>query len=59
MGSLPVLYAAVADIPGDTFVGLMRGTPVLIKSSKTAQDNAIAKRLLIVSEQLTGVSWPL
>jgi NAD(P)-dependent dehydrogenase (short-subunit alcohol dehydrogenase family) len=64
MGSLPVLYAAIADIPGNTFVGPkdffhMRGTPVLIKSSKTAQDNALAKRLWTVSEQLTGVLFPL
>jgi NAD(P)-dependent dehydrogenase (short-subunit alcohol dehydrogenase family) len=64
MGSLPVLYAAVADVPGNTFVGPkdlfhMRGAPVVIKSSKAAQDEALAKRLWTVSEKLTGVSCPL
>jgi NAD(P)-dependent dehydrogenase (short-subunit alcohol dehydrogenase family) len=64
MGSLPVLYAAVADIPGNSFVGPkdffhMRGAPELIKSTKAAQNEELAKRLWIVSEQLTGVQFAL
>jgi NAD(P)-dependent dehydrogenase (short-subunit alcohol dehydrogenase family) len=63
-GALPVLYAAVADIPGNSFVGPeyllhMRGPPVLIKSSKVAQDADLAQRLWIVSEKLTGVQFAL
>jgi NAD(P)-dependent dehydrogenase (short-subunit alcohol dehydrogenase family) len=63
-GALPVLYAAVADIPGDSFAGPshfmhMRGAPELISRSSTAQDAELARRLWTVSEQLTGVAWPL
>jgi NAD(P)-dependent dehydrogenase (short-subunit alcohol dehydrogenase family) len=63
-GALPLLYAAVADIPGDSFAGPshlmhMRGAPELIKRSATAQDTEIARRLWTVSEQLTGVTWPV
>lgn len=62
IGALSVLYAAVADIPGNSFVGPkhfmhMRGAPELIKSSKTAQNEELAKRLWTVSEQLTGVRF--
>ena len=63
-GALPVLYAAVAEVPGDSFAGPsrllhMRGAPELIKRSSTAQDRALAARLWTVSEQLTGVRFPL
>jgi hypothetical protein len=63
-GALPVLYAAVADIPGNSFVGPkyllhMRGALVLIKSSTVAQNADLARRLWIVSEQLTGVQFAL
>jgi NAD(P)-dependent dehydrogenase (short-subunit alcohol dehydrogenase family) len=59
-GALPVLYAAVADIPGDSFAGPshlahMRGAPELIGRSPAAQDPDLARRLWDVSEQLTGV----
>jgi NAD(P)-dependent dehydrogenase (short-subunit alcohol dehydrogenase family) len=59
-GALPVLYAAVADLPGDSFTGPkhlmhMRGGAELIAQSRTAQDPELAKRLWTVSEQLTGV----
>ncbi|MGH3155038.1 MAG: oxidoreductase [Streptosporangiaceae bacterium] len=62
-GALPVLYAAVADIPGNSFAGPshvahMRGAPELIPRSRTAQDAELARRLWTVSEQLTGVAWP-
>jgi NAD(P)-dependent dehydrogenase (short-subunit alcohol dehydrogenase family) len=59
-GALPVLYAAVADLPGDSFTGPehlmhMRGGAELIAKSRTAQDPALAQRLWTVSEELTGV----
>lgn len=63
-GSLPVLYAATGDIPGDSFTGPehfmhMRGGAELISRSKTAKDTALATALWDRSEQLTGVSFPL
>ncbi len=62
-GALPVLYAAVADIPGNSFAGPkhlahMRGAPELIRRSKTARDENLARRLWTASEQLTGVQFP-
>jgi NAD(P)-dependent dehydrogenase (short-subunit alcohol dehydrogenase family) len=59
-GALPVLYAAVAGIPGNSFAGPshlahMRGAPELIGRSGAAQDPGLARRLWDVSEQLTGV----
>jgi NAD(P)-dependent dehydrogenase (short-subunit alcohol dehydrogenase family) len=64
MGALPTLYAAVADIPGNSFAGPrhfahMRGTPMLIGRSATAQDADLARHLWAVSEQLTRVCFPL
>lgn len=62
-GALPVLYAALADVPGDSFAGPgrfmhMRGAPELINRSSTARDPEFARRLWTASEQLTGISWP-
>jgi NAD(P)-dependent dehydrogenase (short-subunit alcohol dehydrogenase family) len=64
MGALPTLYAAVADIPGNSFIGPrhfahMRGAPTLIGRSATAQNADQARRLWAISEQLTGVCFPL
>lgn len=63
-GALPVLFAAVADIPGNSFAGPkhlahMRGGAELISRSKTAQDDGLAKRLWTASEELTGVRFAL
>ena len=63
-GALQVMYAAVADIPGNSFAGPrhlahMRGAPELIGRSEAAQDADLARRLWAVSEQLTGVRSPL
>jgi hypothetical protein len=63
-GALPVLYAAVADLPGDSFTGPsrfahMRGAPELINRSAPARDHEVAARLRSVSEQLTGTRFPL
>ena len=63
-GALPTLYAAAADVPGNSFAGPggfleQRGAPKLVGRTKAAQDAAVARRLWDVSEQLTGVSFPL
>ncbi len=63
-GALPTLYAALADVPGDSYAGPggfteQRGAPKLVGRSKAAQDTEVAQRLWLVSEQLTGVSFPL
>jgi NAD(P)-dependent dehydrogenase (short-subunit alcohol dehydrogenase family) len=63
-GALPTLYAAVADVPGNSFAGPsgfmeQKGSPKLVGRSKAAQDSGVARRLWDVSEQLTGVRFPL
>jgi NAD(P)-dependent dehydrogenase (short-subunit alcohol dehydrogenase family) len=63
-GALPTLYAAVADIPGNSFAGPggfmeQRGAPKLVGRSSAAQDMDVARRLWDVSEQLTRVRFPL
>ncbi|MFB7719048.1 oxidoreductase [Nocardia sp. NPDC056100] len=62
-GALPTLYAAVADIPGNSYVGpsgfLQRsGAPKLVNRSARALDTDTARRLWEVSEELTGVTFP-
>jgi NAD(P)-dependent dehydrogenase (short-subunit alcohol dehydrogenase family) len=63
-GALPTLYAAVADVPGNSYAGPsgfmeIRGAPKLVGRSGAASDMETARRLWDVSEQLTGVSFPL
>ena len=63
-GALPTLFAAVGDIPGNSFAGPggfmeQRGAPKLVGRSPAAQDKDVAQRLWTVSEQLTGVRFPL
>jgi NAD(P)-dependent dehydrogenase (short-subunit alcohol dehydrogenase family) len=63
-GALPTLYAAVADVPGDSFAGPggfmeQRGAPKLVGRSKAARDADVARRLWEVSEELTGVRFGL
>jgi NAD(P)-dependent dehydrogenase (short-subunit alcohol dehydrogenase family) len=63
-GALPTLYAAVADVPGNSFAGPggfmeQRGAPKLVGRTSAAQDMDVARRLWDVSEQLTGVRFPL
>jgi NAD(P)-dependent dehydrogenase (short-subunit alcohol dehydrogenase family) len=63
-GSLPTLYAAVADVPGNSFAGPggfleQHGAPKLVGRSKAAQDADVARRLWEVSEELTGVWFGL
>jgi hypothetical protein len=62
-GALPVLYAAVAAVPGGSFAGPgrffgLRGGPKLVATPAAARDGEAARRLWAVSEQLTGVRFP-
>jgi NAD(P)-dependent dehydrogenase (short-subunit alcohol dehydrogenase family) len=65
MGALPTLFAATAPgLPGDSYVGPdgfleQRGHPRLVGRSKAASVGADARRLWSVSEDLTGVRYPL
>ena len=62
-GALPSLYAAtMPDLPSGTYVGPDgifegRGKPKLVSASKAAHDEAAARRLWEVSEELTGVRY--
>ena len=63
-GALPTLYAATAEIPGNSFAGPggfmeQRGPAKLVGRSSAAQDMDVARRLWEVSEELTGVRFPL
>jgi NAD(P)-dependent dehydrogenase (short-subunit alcohol dehydrogenase family) len=63
-GALPTLYAAVVDVPGNSFAGPsgfmeQRGAPKLVGRNAAAKDADVARRLWDVSEELTGVRFPL
>ena len=58
------LYAAVVDIPGNSFAGPagfleQRGAPKLVGRAAAAHDMDVARRLRDVSEELTGIRVPL
>jgi|SRR5579863_257892 len=62
-GARPTLYVATADLPGNTYAGPsglggMRGAPAPCARSREAGDDAAARRLWQVSEELTGVTYP-
>ena len=62
-GALPTLYAALADVPGNSYAGPSgflegRGEPELVGRSARAQDIEVARQLWQVSEQLTAVVFP-
>jgi NAD(P)-dependent dehydrogenase (short-subunit alcohol dehydrogenase family) len=64
MGALPTLYAATQDLPGDTYIGPDglgegRGHPSIVGRSGAARDEETARRLWELSEELTGVAFPL
>jgi NAD(P)-dependent dehydrogenase (short-subunit alcohol dehydrogenase family) len=65
MGALPTLYAATyPDLPGGSFIGPdgigeQRGHPRPVTPSRGARDEAVARRLWAVSEELTGVAFEL
>jgi NAD(P)-dependent dehydrogenase (short-subunit alcohol dehydrogenase family) len=63
-GALPTLYASTADLPGNSFAGPsgfmeQRGAPKLVGRTAAAKDTVAARRLWEVSEELTGVRFPL
>jgi NAD(P)-dependent dehydrogenase (short-subunit alcohol dehydrogenase family) len=62
-GALPTLYAAtMPDVPRGAYLGPdgrfeTSGSPTFVSGSSAAQDEAQAKRLWEVSENLTGVTY--
>jgi NAD(P)-dependent dehydrogenase (short-subunit alcohol dehydrogenase family) len=61
-GAQPTLYAALADVAGNSFAGPgglleQRGSPKLVGRSTAARDMATARQLWNISEQLTGVAF--
>jgi hypothetical protein len=64
-GALPALYAATSsEVHGGGFYGPngfreMRGYPVEVRAEAQAYDESLAARLWDVSEELTGVHYPL
>ncbi len=61
-GARQTLYAASQDLPGNTFVGPRGGylgRTQAVRRSRRAQDPRIAAALWAMSEQLTGVEFPL
>ena len=63
-GARSTLYAATQDLPGDSFVGPggpgeWRGAPKLVDRLDAAKDQETAARLWTLSEELTGVKFPL
>jgi NAD(P)-dependent dehydrogenase (short-subunit alcohol dehydrogenase family) len=64
MGALPTLYAATQDVPPAGYVGPdswkeQRGHPTLVGRTGAASDEETARRLWTLSEELTGVAFPL
>jgi len=63
-GALPTLFAATRDIPGNSYAGPggfmeSRGPAKLVGRTSAARDMDVARRLWEVSEELTGVGFPL
>jgi NAD(P)-dependent dehydrogenase (short-subunit alcohol dehydrogenase family) len=63
-GARPILFAAIQDLPGASYVGPdgigeYHGYPTLVGRSAEASDVEMAKRLWALSEVLTGVTFPL
>ena len=64
MGALPILYAATQDVIGASYTGPggfqgVRGYPAAAGRTPAAADKDVARRLWDVSEELTGVTFPL
>ena len=63
-GARPTVHAALADVPGDSYIGPtgfrgLRGAPGPNPRSRESQDADVARRLWELSEQRTGTTWPL
>lgn len=65
MGALPTLYAATAEgVAGGDYIGPnglaeMRGSPIKVRSTASARNPESAARLWKISEELTGVPYPI
>jgi NAD(P)-dependent dehydrogenase (short-subunit alcohol dehydrogenase family) len=65
MGALPVLRAATdPSVLGGQYYGPggflgLRGYPKLVASSRRSHDEAVQRRLWAISEELTGVTFPV
>ncbi|MGE2717303.1 SDR family NAD(P)-dependent oxidoreductase [Mycolicibacterium litorale] len=65
MGALPTLRAATdPEVRGGQYfgpggVGEQRGHPKRVESNRSSHDQAVARRLWTVSEELTGVTFPV
>jgi NAD(P)-dependent dehydrogenase (short-subunit alcohol dehydrogenase family) len=65
MGALPTVRAATdpsaqgGQYYGPDGIGEQRGYPKVVKSSDQSHDEAIQRRLWAVSEELTGVTYPV
>jgi hypothetical protein len=65
MGALPTLRAATdPDVEGGQYfgpdgLGEQRGHPKLVSSSAQSHDEDLQRRLWAVSEELTGVTYPV
>jgi NAD(P)-dependent dehydrogenase (short-subunit alcohol dehydrogenase family) len=65
MGALPTVRAATdpsaqgGQYYGPDGIGEQRGYPKVVQSSKQSHDEAIQRRLWTVSEELTGVTYPV
>jgi NAD(P)-dependent dehydrogenase (short-subunit alcohol dehydrogenase family) len=62
-GARPALFAATADLPGNSYVGPggvleMRGAPALVGRTAAASDPEMAKKLWTASAELTGTDFP-
>lgn len=62
-GAAPVLNAALADVPGNSYLGPgswleTRGAPAFAGRAPASLDAEAARRLWQVSEELTGVEFP-
>ena len=60
----PTEYAAVEALPGNTYIGPdgmreSRGYPKVVGRSQEASDAELATKLWTLSEELTGVTFPL
>ncbi|MGA8256188.1 MAG: oxidoreductase [Nocardioides sp.] len=63
-GSRPTVHAVVAELPPASYIGPtgfqgLRGAPGSNKRSAQAHDHDAAARLWTISEERTGVTWPL
>ena len=62
-GAAPTLNAAVADVPGNSYLGPgrmfeTRGQPVFASRTPASLDGDVARRLWEASAELTGIGFP-